>query len=136
VSSVEQEVERAPTRRVLNVAAAVASTVAARWRGILLTHIFLITIWAAVQLFLFVGSAFAYLHENVPVWVEKIVQIQPLHRPKPLQRYTSYAPTTNCWRDRYLEGDCFGRAEPYRQLPPARWRIREPPPPCGRYYMC
>ena len=158
MSFVEQQAEPTPMRRLLTVTAVVASavvtvaavvgsTVAARWRGIILTHILVVTIWLAIQVFVFASNAFGYLYTTASVWIEKISRLpespirESLNRGRSPRLVSSApmssAPTTNCWRDRSLEGDCFRRAEYYRTLPPARWYISEPPmPPCPRYYVC
>jgi hypothetical protein len=40
----------------------------------------------------------------------------------------------NCWRDRSVSGNCYGRTEARRKLPPARFRY--PAYPCRRPSDC
>jgi len=53
---------------IVTFAGVVARTVAARWRGILLTHIFFLTVWLAVQAFLYTRDAYMYLREKGPTF--------------------------------------------------------------------
>jgi hypothetical protein len=137
---------------VVTFVGVVARAIAARWRGILLAHIFFLTVWLAIQVFSFAKDAFAYLRDNIPTWVGKI------EAPSSLLPYTSSSPNTsssantssslpqvssvkpltnNCWRDRSLDGNCFTQAETRRKAPPHRVRIPIPgSPPCYRFYPC
>ena len=121
---------------VVTFVGAAARAIAARWRGILLTHIFFLTLWLAIQVFSFAKDAFAYLRDNVPTLLGKVeapsASLPKVSFSKPL--------TTNCWRDRSLNGDCFTQRESQRD-PPRKaalpHRPRMPPrPPCRGYYMC
>ena len=163
--SVVQPAGPSPLRQFLTFAAAagfaplafveaVALFVRTRWRGIILTHIFLLTIWLAVQVFLFARGGYWYLRDNVPTWTDQLAQARSMSLPLPnfsssqsssssrssssrfsSSKFSSLKPT--CWRDRSLDGDCFKQAEPHRRFPPPRVRIPAPPaPPCGRFYMC
>jgi hypothetical protein len=151
VSLLEPPVEPAPLSRFLIFVGAVALAVvtfvgvvgraiAARWRGILLTHIFFLTLWLALQVFLFAKDAVAYLGEHVPIWFSRVeVGSSPSTSSSPPTSSAKPSPSrpvvTNCWRDRSLDGDCFGRTESHRKITPHRLRIPEPPP-CRRFYMC
>ena len=112
----------------------VASAIAARWRGILLTHIFFLTLWLALQVFLFAKNAYGYLAEHVPMWFSRVEFGFPSST-QPSKPSPSRPATTTCWRDRSLDGDCFARTESHRKVPPHRLRIPAPPP-CRRFYMC
>jgi hypothetical protein len=157
VSILEQPAEPSPLSRlfvfisavalaIVTLVGTVASWVAARWRGILLTHIFFLTLWLAIQVFLYAKEAFAYLSEKVPN-----LAIQVPHLPAPpgldlLPKIPSTKSVTTCWRNRSLGGDCFARVEsrraepdrtePPRKPPPPRVRPHEPPAffPCRRFY--
>ena len=120
----------------------VATAIAARWRGILLTHIFFLTLWLALQVFLFAKNAYGYLRDNVPHWFSRVevgsssTSSTSSPPPTPSSKPSSSKPaTTICWRDRALDGNCFARAEPHRKVAPHRLRIPGPPP-CRRFYMC
>lgn len=139
MSLLEPPVEQAPLRRffigvgaaalaVVTFVGLVATAFARRWRGILLAHIFFLTLWLALQVFLFARDAYAYLRERVPVWYGGI-SYPSISAP----RLSSSVPTTNCWRDRSLDGDCFKPMEPHRKSPPHHRRI---PEPCPRFYIC
>jgi len=162
--SFEQPVEQEPWRRffvgvgaatlaVVTFVGVVATAVASRWRGILLAHIFFLTLWLALQVFLFAKDAYAYLRDHVPAWLSQVSHTQILPSGSTSSsnstsssstssstsspstsspKVSSYKPVT-CWRDRSLDGDCFKRAEPHRKVPPPRPRIYEP---CRRAYNC
>ena len=49
MSLLDPELERSPLQRVPQVADALGSAVAARWRGIVLLFILFFTIWLAIQ---------------------------------------------------------------------------------------
>jgi len=145
---------------VVTFAGVVARTVAARWRGILLTHLFFLTVWLAVQAFLYAKDAYTYLREKGPSFGVATRLTSPSTGPstgpssgpstgsssnpatgpstKPsgstaAPKASPYRPVT-CWRDRSLDGDCF---VPQRKPPPARVRIYERPAfPCCRPYNC
>lgn len=156
MSILEQPAEPSPLSRlfvfvsavalaIVTLVGVVASWVAARWRGILLTHIFFLTLWLAIQVFLYAKEAFAYLSEKVPN-----LAIQVPHLPAPsgldlLPKTPSTKSVATCWRNRSLGGNCFARvesrrAEPDRteppRKPPPRLRPHEPPAffPCRRFY--
>jgi len=135
---------------VVTFAGVVARTVAARWRGILLTHLFFLTLWLAVQAFLYTKEAYTYLREKGPTFGVAARLTSPSTGPStgsssnpatgpstkpsgstPAPKASPYRPVT-CWRDRSLDGDCF---VPQRKPPPARVRIYERPAfPCCRPY--
>jgi hypothetical protein len=116
---------------VVTFVGVVARAIAARWRGILLTHIFFLTLWLAIQVFSFAKDAFAYIRDNVPTWFSK-VEVPSA----PLPKVSSSKPlTNNCWRDRSLDGNCFTQTETRRKAAPARPRILAQPP-CYRFYRC
>ena len=133
---------------VVTFAGVVARTVAARWRGILLTHLFFLTVWLAVQAFLYTRDAYTYLREKGPSFGIATRLTSPSTGPGPSSgpstgsssnpatgpatkpsgstadpKASPYRPVT-CWRDRSLDGDCF---VPQRKPPPARARIYDPP---------
>jgi hypothetical protein len=152
VSFLEQPVEPPPLTRLVVFLSAVAlaivtllgtvvSWVAARWRGILLTHIFFLTLWLAIQVFLYAKEAFAYLSDKVPSLVGPMPQLQLPSGSNLLPKPPSKS-TATCWRDRSLGSDCFTRpesrrAEPHHKPPPPRLRSPEPPFfPCRRFYSC
>jgi hypothetical protein len=124
---------------VVTFVGVVARAIASRWRGILLAHIFFLTLWLAVQVFLFAKNAYGYLTEHIPTWFSRVEvgsSSTSSSPPTPSSKPSSFKPaTTICWRDRALDGDCFARAEPHRKVKPHRLRIPEPPP-CRRFYMC
>jgi hypothetical protein len=148
LSSTDQSREPAPIIQLLTVAKTAASKVLefavwlglqviARWRGILLWHLFFLTVWLAIQAYLFAFSAFSYLYENIPKLVGQIPPLKAQYIPIPVPKFPPYKPTTTCWRDRSLDGDCFRRAESNLKSPPHRQRIPEPPArPCRRPYVC
>src|SRR6202040_2240077 len=82
VSLLEPPVEPAPLSRflifvgavalaVVTFVGVVARAIASRWRGILLAHIFFLTLWLALQVFLFAKNAVGYLRDNVPTWFHR-----------------------------------------------------------------
>lgn len=136
------------------------SWIASRWRGIVLAHVFFLTLWLAIQAFFFAtGSHWCFPSEN-PNWLEGLLKYFPqMSRCLPVSATTDPKPvpprnppaapshnppavqfhgaTTPCWRDRSLDGNCFARAEPHRKSPPPRLRNPPPPPfPCYRYHNC
>ena len=153
MSLLEPPVEPAPLSRflifvgavalaVVTFVGVVARAIASRWRGILLTHIFFLTLWLALQVFLFAKNAVGYLRDNVPTWFSRVEvgssspSSSPSSKTSPSKPAIPSKPaTTICWRDRALDGSCFARAEPHRKVAPHRQRIPEPPP-CRRFYMC
>jgi hypothetical protein len=124
---------------VVTFVGVVARAIASRWRGILLAHIFFLTLWLALQVFLYAKNAYGYLRDNVPLWFSRVEVGSPptsTTPSTPSSKPSSSKPaTTICWRDRALDGNCFARAEPHRKVVPHRLRIPEPPP-CRRFYMC
>ena len=153
MSLLEPPVEPAPLSRflifvgavalaVVTFVGVVARAIASRWRGILLAHIFFLTLWLALQVFLYAKNAYGYLRDNVPLWFSRVevgsssTSSPPSSSPTPSSKPSPSKPAiTNCWRDRALDGNCFARAEPHRKVAPHRLRIPEPPP-CRRFYMC
>jgi hypothetical protein len=146
VSLLEPPVEQEPLRRfftgigaaalaVVTFIGLVATAFASRWRGILLAHIFFLTLWLALQVFLYAREAYAYLRDNIPTWFSQVTHLQaPSTSTTPAANVASSKPVvTNCWRDRSLDGDCFKPAEPHRKPPPHHRRI---PEPCPRFYIC
>lgn len=76
----EPPVEPVPLRGVWTAAAAAAlmaiafvgglfKEIAARWRGIVLTHIFFLTLWLAIQVFFFATGAYWCFPSDSPKWV-------------------------------------------------------------------
>jgi hypothetical protein len=176
----------------------VLKQIAARWRGIILTHIFFLTLWLAVQVFFFATGAYWCLpNENSKIaeWFSKLVpQVArcgpvlsvhgslpssgpvavssvasmkassspsasprsgaasslPAASPSDSPATPSSAPSAtsspgsaagwsarsvaNCWRDRSVNSNCYGRTEAHRRLPPARSRY--PAYPCRRPSEC
>jgi len=134
----------------------IAESIAKRWRGILLTHLFVLTVWLAVQAFLYAKDAYTYLRERGPTFgVARLTSpsagssagasANPTTKPStgsstspsgssPAAKVAPYRPVT-CWRDRSLDGNCFVQAEPRRKPPPPRARIYERFP-CHRVYNC
>jgi len=169
--------------------------IAARWRGIVLAHIFFLTLWLAIQVFFFATGAYWCLpSENSKFvgWFSKLlpqisrcgpavsvlgslpsagsVAVSSLGSPKasPPGSASASSPhsgaaassaspavpsagppaapfagsganwssksVANCWRDRSAGGNCYGRAEAHRKLPPARFRY--PAYPCRRPSDC
>jgi hypothetical protein len=169
--------------------------IAARWRGIVLAHIFFLTLWLAIQVFFFATGAYWCLpseNSKFAGWFSKLlpqmsrcgpavsvlgalpsagsVAVSSLGLPKAspgsasapsplsaaaspptLPAATSPSPpaatsspgsvagwssklVANCWRDRSAGGNCYGRAEAHRKLPPARFRY--PATPCRRPSDC
>ena len=150
MSLLEPPVEPAPLSRfllfvgavalaVVTFVGVVARAIASRWRGILLAHIFFLTLWLALQVFLYAKNAYGYLRDNVPLWFTRVDVGSSSTSPTPSAPSSKPSPSkpaiTNCWRDRALDGNCFARAEPHRKVAPHRVRIPEPPP-CRRFYMC
>jgi len=139
---------------IVTFAGVVARTVAARWRGILLTHLFFLTVWLAVQAFLYTRDAYTYLREKGPTFgvTTRLTSPSAGSSSSPSAGSSSSpstGPSSNpatgsstkpsgstaaaktspyrpvtCWRDRSLDGDCF---VPQRKPPPARARIYDPP---------
>lgn len=148
MSVVEQPGEPPPLRQlwlvigaavlaVVTFAGVVGRTIATRWRGIVLTHIFFLTLWLALQVFLFTKDGFVYLQKNIPLWFQKMPQLPAPSALIPSLKVPPSGPPTNCWRDRSLDGNCFARTESHRRPEPPRWRIPDRPPfPCRRFYMC
>jgi hypothetical protein len=169
--------------------------IAARWRGIILTHIFFLTLWLAVQVFFFATGAYWCLptdNSKIAEWFSKLVpqtarcgpalaghsSLQSPGQvaasppasakvssspsasgpsahsgaasppaspaaPSPTPPATSSPgsaangsgrPVANCWRDRSVGSNCYGRTEAHRKLPPARFRY--PAYPCRRPSEC
>src|SRR5262245_59414272 len=169
--------------------------IAARWRGIVLTHIFFLTLWLAIQVFFFATGAYWCLpseSSKLVEWFSKLfpqisrcgpavsvlgslpstgsVTASSLSAPKasspapapassprsaaasspvspaaasPGPSATSSPGSTagwssrsvaNCWRDRSVGGNCYGRTERHRKLPPAPFRY--PAYPCRRPSDC
>jgi len=145
---------------ILTVLDVIFKAVAARWRGILLAHIFFLTLWLAIQVFFFATGAHWCFPAADGGWIAGLSKYFPqiarclpagttaaTVTPSPQKgsppsspgshAFSFNAPVTNCWRDRSLDGNCFGRAEHHRKAPPHRAR---PPEPCGfpcrRPYGC
>jgi hypothetical protein len=173
--------------------------IAARWRGIILTHIFFLTLWLAVQVFFFATGAYWCLpseNSKIGEWFSKVVpqvgrcapalavhgSLQSpgpvavsslastkaasapsasaphtgatLSSPAPSPSASPAAPSpalpatsspgsganwsarsvSNCWRDRSVSSNCYGRTEARRKLPSARYRY--PAYPCRRPSEC
>ena len=84
----EQSAEAVPLRRlwiliapvvlaVVTIVVITARTIATRWRGIVLTHIFFLTLWLAIQAFFFAtGSNWCFPSEN-PKWLEGLFKYFP-----------------------------------------------------------
>ena len=167
--------------------------IAARWRGIVLTHIFFLTLWLAVQVFFFATGAYWCLpseSSKLVEWFSKLfpqisrcgptvsvlgslpstgsVTASSLGAPKASSPAPASSPRSaaasspvspaaaspgpsatsspgsaagwssrsvaNCWRDRSVGGNCYGRTESHRKLPPARFRY--PAYPCRRPSDC
>jgi hypothetical protein len=170
--------------------------IAARWRGIVLAHIFFLTLWLAIQVFFFATGAYWCLpseNSKFTGWFSKLLpqmsrcgpavsvlgslpsagsvavsSLGPQKAPSAGSASTSSprsaaasppaspaatspsppAATSspgsaagwssksvaNCWRDRSAGGNCYGRAEAHRKLPPARFRY--PSYPCRRPSDC
>lgn len=51
--------------------------IAARWRGIVLTHIFFLTLWLAIQVFFFATGAYWCFPSESPKWVEAFSKYFP-----------------------------------------------------------
>jgi hypothetical protein len=180
---------------VLGLIGGLFKQIAARWRGIVLTHIFFLTLWLAIQVFFFTTGAYWCLpNENSKLvdWFSKLFpQISrcgptlsvhgalPSPGPLPVSSFASPKPSStglasassprpaadssvassaaasagppatssfgsasgwssrsvaNCWRDRSVGGNCYGRTEAHRKLPPARFRY--PAYPCRRSSDC
>jgi len=118
------------------VAAAIGVVIlwlAGRWRGLILLHLFFLTLWLAIQVFTAAGGAYTFLYNQVQRGVGYFRHIHYVKVPFP--RLPHAKPAVNCWRDRSLDGDCFAQGERHRHFPPPRLRIPEPPP-CHRFYMC
>jgi hypothetical protein len=195
---------------VLGVLEGALKQIAARWRGIVLAHIFFLTLWLAIQVFFFATGAYWCLpaeNSKFVGWFSKLlpqisrcgpavsvlgslpsadaVAVSSLGLPKasslgsasasparsgaaassaspafssavpPAAPFagppavSSAAPpaapfagsganwssksVANCWRDRSA-GNCYGRTEAHRKLPPARFRY--PSYPCRRPSDC
>jgi len=75
-SSLEQPPEPSRLPEFLTLAgigaaiAAIGAFFSTRWRGILLAHIFFLTLWLAIQVFLFAISAYWCLPGDSPKWIE------------------------------------------------------------------
>ena len=140
---------------VVTFVGTVARAIATRWRGILLTHIFFLTVWLAVQVFLFARNTYGYLRESVPTWASLTDGVSsstspstpstssstpssssiPSKLPPANPPVVAKSETTICWRDRSLDStECFAPTKHYRKAP---HRVRTFfPPPCHRYYRC
>ncbi len=118
MSFLEPEVDQpSPLREVLLL-------VEARWRGIVLSFILILTLWLAVQAFVALHAAYVYLGQSVPKLNDLSEQILPKPSeqilPKPSVHMTP-PPITSCWRDRSLSGDdCFKASGGGSQSPPAQ----------------
>ncbi len=209
----EPPVQREPLRGLWTDVVAAASLIfglieealrqiAARWRGIVLAHIFFLTLWLAIQVFFFATGAYWCLPSENSKFVEWFSKLLPqmsrcgpavsvlgslpsagsvavsslglpkaspgsASAPSPWSAAASSpaspatpspaspaapSPTApaapspgsaagwssksvaNCWRDRSAGGNCYGRAEAHRKLPPARFRY--PAYPCRRPSDC
>lgn len=180
---------------VFGVIEGVLKQIAARWRGIVLAHIFFLTLWLAIQVFFFATGANWCLpseHSKFVEWFSKLlpqvsrcgptvsvlgslpsagsVAVSSLGSQKassaasastssprsgaaassaspevpsagaPAAPYAgsgaawSSKSVANCWRDRSVGSNCYGRTEAHRKLPPARFRY--PAYPCRRPYDC
>jgi len=172
--------------------------IAARWRGIVLLHIFFLTVWLAIQVFFFATGAYWCLPSESSKFMEWFSKLLPqvsrcgptaaVHgslpspgslavsslgipkasapgstssssssprsaaasppaspaAPSPGPAATPSSPgsaagwssrsVANCWRDRSAGGNCYGRTESHRKLPPARFRY--PAYPCRRPSDC
>jgi hypothetical protein len=130
VSFVEQEVESSPLRPILLIAGAVLAAVLARWRAIILMLVLLLTVWLAFQVLLLARSAFMFVNDGLTRLTEQYKQLPSVHAPSiDLSTISPSRPTTNCWRDRSLAGDCFNSGAAGRQSRPGRLRAPEPSPP-------
>lgn len=173
----------------------VLKQIAARWRGIVLAHIFFLTLWLAIQVFFFATGAYWCLPSESSKfvgWFSKLlpqisrcgptvsvlgslpsadsVAVSSLGSQKapsaaaaatssvrsgaaassasppapsagsPAAPYAgsgaawSSKSVANCWRDRSVGSNCYGRTEAHRKLPPARFRY--PSHPCRRPSDC
>jgi hypothetical protein len=180
---------------VFGVIEGVLKQIAARWRGIVLAHIFFLTLWLAIQVFFFATGANWCLPSESSKFVEWFSKLLPsmsrcgpavavlgslpsagsvaassLGLPKASSPGSASASSprsaaasppaspaapsaappaapfagsganwssksvANCWRDRSVGSNCYGRTEAHRKLPPARFRY--PAYPCRRPSDC
>lgn len=64
----------AVTLAVVSAAAAICKEIAARWRGIVVAHLFFLTLWMAMQVFFFATGAYWCLPSNSSRFVEWITR--------------------------------------------------------------
>jgi hypothetical protein len=64
--------------------------IAARWRGIVLAHIFFLTLWLAIQVFFFATGAYWCFPSESPKWVEGLSKYFP-HISRCLPTVSSHA---------------------------------------------
>jgi len=62
---------------VLTVVGEAFKQIAARWRGIVLAHIFFLTLWLAIQVFFFATGAYWCFPSESPKWVEGLSKYFP-----------------------------------------------------------
>jgi hypothetical protein len=129
MSFVDRNLVPTPLQRLLRSVDIGMVALAARWRGIVLVFLIVLTAWLAAEVFSAGRGAVMFLHDNLPKMNERYKQYLPITprssaaTPTPTATPPVVAArTTICWRDRSLGGSCFKPRAPGRAPPVYRGR--------------